>query len=115
MIKTAVQRRNEQTMKDQLGVIKRTEARGMTVEDKTTGESLDWDSPEERAQLIERVGVTEYNRLLKRHLKKSVVSKVNGYNIRAVFTQFGRLFYVVGTDHAFSTQEEAEAFARSRP
>lgn len=73
---------------------------------------MNWDNPEDRAALIERVGVEEYNRLHAEHRKASVVATVNGHDIRPVGSRFGRLFMVGDTGRAFSTQPEAEAFAR---
>lgn len=41
------------------------------------------------------------------------VATVNGHAIRPVSTRFGRLFQVGKTGRAFSTQPEAEAFAKT--
>jgi hypothetical protein len=73
----------------------------------------DFDNAQDRAALIERVGVDEYKRLFQAHLRASVVKTVNGYDIRPVQTMFGRLYAVQGTKQAFSTMEKAEQFARS--
>jgi hypothetical protein len=77
---------------------------------------MNWDDPAERAALIERVGIDEYNRLHAEHIAQSVVSTVNGYPIRPVSARgVGRLFAVGGTESAFMTLAQAEAFAREQP
>lgn len=73
---------------------------------------MDWDDPAARAELIERVGVEEYNRQHAAHMKASVVATVNGHDIRPVGSRWGRLFMVGGTGSAFRTLAEAEAFAK---
>ena len=73
---------------------------------------MDWDDPEARANLIQRVGVDEYNRLMKAYKKASTVATVNGRAIRPTGSRFGRLFLVEGSGQAFFSQEEAEDFAR---
>jgi len=76
---------------------------------------MNWDSAEERAGLIERVGIREYNRLFAIYLEKITV-KVNGYGIRPMLTPFGRLFAVMnGEGRAFATQVEAESYAKGLP
>lgn len=75
---------------------------------------MNWDDPEARLALVERVGHTEYNRLIAaHHAAASVVATVNGHPIRPVNTRFGRLFQVGKTGRAFSTQPEAETFAKT--
>jgi hypothetical protein len=76
---------------------------------------MNWDDPAARLALIERVGHAEYNRQIKAHQDASVVATVNGYPIRPVGSQFGRLFAVGGTDMAFSTLPQAEAYAKAQP
>lgn len=39
---------------------------------------MDWDNPAQRAALIERVGIEEYNRQFEQHIKDSTVAVVNG-------------------------------------
>lgn len=73
-----------------------------------------WDDPADRARLIERVGIAEYNRLHAEHVRRSAVACVTGYRIRPVASRFGRLFMVDGTGTAFASQQEAEDFARKR-
>lgn len=75
----------------------------------------DWSNPESRAALLERVGVTEYNRLHGEHLKNSLVTTAGGHEIRAVSSQFGKLYHVGKTPAAFAKLEDAEAFANSFP
>jgi hypothetical protein len=76
---------------------------------------MDWDSPEARYELIQRVGITEYNRLILEHHEKSTVATVNGYRIRPVGTRFGRLFMIDGAAVAFQTLEQATAHAATLP
>ena len=72
---------------------------------------MNWDNPEERLALAERVGTEEYNRRLLEHLDSLIVATVKGRAIRPVNSPFGRLFAVGGTKHAFSTVEEAVRYA----
>ncbi|HEV8466104.1 MAG TPA: hypothetical protein VGQ63_14010 [Pseudolabrys sp.] len=72
-----------------------------------------WDDPTSRLALIEAVGADEYNRLIAEHHRRQTVATVNGHGIRIIGSRFGRLFMVDGTDRAFSTRDEADAFARS--
>lgn len=74
---------------------------------------IDWDDPAARFGLIERVGVAEYNRLHEEHRRQTVIATVNGWDIRTVGSRFGRIFTVDGTGKGFSTQDEAEAYART--
>jgi hypothetical protein len=72
---------------------------------------MNWDDPTERLALIERVGVSEYNRLLREYIAASTCCTVNGHDIRPVFCRFGRLFLVGDTGKAFATLDEARKFA----
>jgi hypothetical protein len=86
------------------------------IHDQTTNpqeRKMNWDNPEERASLVEQVGVTEYNKRFAAHLAASVVATVNGHTIRPVHCRFGRVFMVDGTNTGFTTQAQAEAFART--
>lgn len=74
---------------------------------------MNWNDPEQRLALVERVGHVEYNRLHAEHMKAIAVATVNGHAIRPVQTRFGRLFAVGNTAKAFSTFAEAKTFARS--
>jgi hypothetical protein len=74
--------------------------------------TMDWDNPTERYQLIERLGIDGYNAALAARQRQSTLATVNGYAIREINSRFGRLFAVGGTDKAFCTRAEAEAFAR---
>ena len=64
---------------------------------------MNWDSPEERFALIERVGIEEYNRQITAHLNALP-------SIYPVQSRFGTLWAVKGTTSAFSTREAAEQF-----
>jgi hypothetical protein len=46
---------------------------------------------------------------------RAVIAAVSGYEIRSVSTRFGRLFAVGDSGWAFSTQAQAEAYARKHP
>jgi hypothetical protein len=76
---------------------------------------MDWNDPEARAHLIDRVGAEEYNRQFAAHRAASVIATVNGYHIRPVGSRFGRLFQVGDTGTAFRTLDEAKAFANKEP
>jgi hypothetical protein len=82
---------------------------------------IDWNDPEARFALIQRVGVTEYCRLQHEHRDRlmdqagSTVVTVNGRVIKQVQTRLGRVFAVAGTDGAFANLEDAQAYARSLP
>ncbi len=66
--------------------------------------NINWSNAAERAALIDRVGVDEYQRLLAQHRRDSVVACVNGYPIRPVDTvRFGRLYQIDGTRIAYPT------------
>ena len=73
---------------------------------------MDWNDPAARARLIESVGIEEYNRQFEAHRARSVIATVNGHAIRPVQSRFGRLFAVGDTGRAFSTRDQAEAYAR---
>jgi hypothetical protein len=77
---------------------------------------MNWYDPSARAQLIERVGSDEYNRLFEQHLADSVVARVAGYAIRPIGTRFGQLFQIDNADAvAFQTLAEAEAWCAANP
>ena len=75
-------------------------------------ENMDWDNPQQRLALIERVGSVEYNKLINDFFTASTIKIVNGYRIRPITTRYGRLYAVHGTTSAFSTAIEAEAYAK---
>jgi len=77
--------------------------------------AIDWDDPEARLALLERVGADEYNRLMAEHHRNSVVETINGHGIRPVRSRFGRLFMVGDTGTAFLTLEQAREFANKEP
>jgi hypothetical protein len=45
---------------------------------------IDWDDPDARFALIQRVGVTEYNRLMQERHARNTVATVNGHAIKQV-------------------------------
>ncbi len=77
--------------------------------------TINFDNPEERAALIERVGPAEYGRKLEKHRERIIVGTVNGHKIRPVMSRFGRLFHVGDTGTAFLTMGEAIEFAKKQP
>jgi hypothetical protein len=77
--------------------------------------TIDWDDPAARAELIERVGVAEYERQLAEHWREATVVTINGYNIRTVKTRFGQLYAVAASNRAFKKLTEARAYAKSLP
>ena len=72
---------------------------------------MDWNNPEARLALLERVDANEYNRLHSEKMKADTVETVNGHAIHKVQSGFGQLFAVGATNRAFKTMEEARAFA----
>jgi hypothetical protein len=77
--------------------------------------TTNFDDPASRLALIERVGLTEYNRQIQAHIDASVLETVAGHDIRPVNTRFGRLHQVGRTGRAFSTLQEARDFAKDNP
>lgn len=76
---------------------------------------MNWGDPIARANLIEQVGVAEYNRRLKQHQDESVVAVVNGYAIRTVQSAWGKLFHVDGTRSAYTTLQRATTECTALP
>lgn len=84
---------------------------------------IDWSDPDARFALIQRIGVNEYNRLMQEHQARliqehqacSAVAFMNGHAIKQVQTRPGHVFAVAGTDRAFATLDDAQAYARSLP
>lgn len=72
---------------------------------------MDWDNPEERFALVERIGVQAYNKAFEEYVKESTVATVNGHAIRPVNTYYGQLWVCGTTDKAFSTIEGAKDYA----
>src|SRR5262245_1044233 len=64
-------------------------------------ETIDWNDPEARLALIERVGTEEYNRLVR------VYQEANP--IQVVPSRYGVVYWVTDAQVGFSTREEAEA------
>ena len=77
--------------------------------------AINWDDPEERAKLIERIGLKAYNEAFTKHIEQTTVAIVAGHSIRSVKTRFGKLWQVGNTGRAFSTREQAETYARTNP
>jgi hypothetical protein len=63
-------------------------------------EEINWDDPEARLALVERIGVEAYNRAFGDYVARNP--------IRAVSSRYGTLYLVSGTGRAFATREEAE-------
>jgi len=76
---------------------------------------INWSDPVARYELAERVGVTEYNRLIAEHHKDSIIEVVNGHAIRPVHSRFGAAFAVGDTGTAFPTLEAAKRDASALP
>jgi hypothetical protein len=72
---------------------------------------MDWNNPEARLAMLERVGVNEYNRLHAEKMKADTVETVSGHAIHKMQSGFGQLFAVGATKRAFKIMEEARAFA----
>ena len=77
--------------------------------------NINWDHPEERANLLDEIGVYAYNVAFSRHIEQSTVLIVSGHSIRPIGSPFGKLWLVGNTGRAFSTPEEAETYARVNP
>jgi hypothetical protein len=77
--------------------------------------TIDWDDLAARFRLAEQVGLHRYNELHLAYRRRSVIAAVGGHDIRPINTRFGRLFSVGDTGRAFSTQAQAEAYARKHP
>jgi len=75
--------------------------------------AINWDDPEERSRLVEKIGLKAYNDAFAKHIEQSTVAIVAGHSIRPVETRFGKLWLVGNTGRAFSTLEQAEAWAGS--
>jgi len=53
-----------------------------------------------------------HTRLLREWQERCTVMMVDGIPIRKIWTRFGVVYAVIGTDHTFATLAQAEAFAR---
>jgi hypothetical protein len=69
---------------------------------------MNWDDPEARLRLIESVGVEEYNRQMAEHIAARGP-------IYTVASRFGMLHAVNGTNKAFFTRAQAEAYLATLP
>jgi hypothetical protein len=74
---------------------------------------MNWNDPAARADLIARVGVSEYDRLQKEEHKRQTIETVNGHAIRIVYCRFGKIYMVDGTNCAHQTLEGARKIARN--
>lgn len=81
----------------------------------TGDQIMNWDNPAERLALIQRVGVAEYERPLRKHREQGTPVVENGHAIRPVQCGYGRVFAVEGVDVAFATLDGAKAHARTLP
>ena len=77
--------------------------------------NINWDDPEERVKLLDRIGIEAYNKAFANHIKQSSVATIAGHNIRLVGSRFGKLWQVGNSGRAFSTREQAETYARDNP
>jgi hypothetical protein len=76
--------------------------------------TIDWDDPEQRLELIQRVGPARYNQLLQAHQRASVIEVCNGRSIRLVRSErFGPIYWVDGLDAGSPTLEGARQMAAS--
>lgn len=76
---------------------------------------MNWNNPEERAALIERVGPDKYNKAIQQHFKDSTVDVVGGHAIRTVGSRFGTLYQVGSTGTAYGTLDAAKTYAEANP
>jgi hypothetical protein len=65
-------------------------------------EEINWDDPQARLALVERIGVEAYNRAFDAYVARNP--------ILAVSSRHGTLYLVSGTGRAFATREEAEEY-----
>ena len=78
-------------------------------------QQINWFDPIARLRLLERVGHDAYQKAHAEWMEQSTVDVIAGHAIRAVGSQFGRLFAVGQTRRAFKKREDAEAFAKANP
>lgn len=76
---------------------------------------MDWQDPQERRALSERVGEAEYNRRLLAHWQAATIETVAGHDIRSVHTKGVRRFHVGLTAMKFPLLDDARAYARQHP
>lgn len=76
---------------------------------------MNWDNPNERAELVERLGVKAYNQAFEEHINKITVAVIGGHKIYPVNTRFGKLFNVGNTGKAFQELSVAESYANENP
>ena len=76
--------------------------------------TIDWNDPDARSRLIERVGPEECDRLHAEQMARSTVAMVNGHAIRKVQSRFGKLYQVGTTGTSFSALEAAKTFASKK-
>ncbi len=73
-----------------------------------------WSNPEDRLDLIERVGPAEYARLQRREHRRNTVTVISGRKIILQPSRFGALFAISGTSRAFKTFEQAVDFITTK-
>lgn len=76
---------------------------------------INWDDPEARAGLLQRIGPKAFNEAHEANRKASVIEVCAGHDLRPVSTSFGRLIAVGSTLMAFATLEQARAYATENP
>ena len=77
--------------------------------------TIDWDDPQARAALIERVGPAEFNRLSAAARKASVIMSVRGRDIIPQRTRFGTVFAIDGEGVAFSSLVDSVSHVLTLP
>ena len=63
--------------------------------------AINWDDPEERARLVEKIGPKAYNEAFAKYVQQSTVATVAGHSIRSVNSRFGKLWQVGNTGRSF--------------
>jgi len=76
---------------------------------------MNWDDPQARARLIERVGRVEYQRQLEAHFQAQTVCFQNGYRIRSIKTRWGLGYIVDGLGRGDYSLEGAVKIASEAP
>src|SRR5262245_51059476 len=76
---------------------------------------MDWNDPAARAELIQRVGRSEYMRLQEAHFAATTVAHENGYRIRSIKTRWGLAYIVDGLGRGGYSLNEALEIARTAP
>jgi hypothetical protein len=86
------------------------------LKSKKKQDAMNWSDPEARFELLRQVGVEEYGRLHAAHFRASIIEVAGGHSLRRVSGgRFGPLVGVGLSGRAFSTVEEARAYAIANP